>query len=396
MSKTNAPLHVPVGEYLEKVKTCSPATVFKEALFDYLDISSVDRDSKTITGATKTRGVEAPSRARQVVQAGDVLVSTVRPNLNAVAQVGDEYHNAVASTGFCVLRPKKGVLHSNYLLHWVKSPAFINDMVARATGANYPAVSDKTVKTSLIPLSSFEEQQRIADTLDAADALRRKDQELLGKYDELAQSIFHEMFGDPARNDRQWPSVKLGDVTSHVSSGSTPLGGERSYTTEGITFIRSQNVLMRRMKLTDVSFIQEEVHRKMSRTWVKKNDVLLNITGASIGRVAMFEGESDTANVNQHVCIIRSKVEHILPEFLMFVLAFESFQNLIIGSSAGGTREAFTFNQIRAFNIILPSLKLQAEFLTRLDLLRSQVTMHEKVRNSSAQMFDSLLARYFA
>jgi type I restriction enzyme S subunit len=214
MSKNNTPSYAPVGDYLEKIKTCSPAAVFKDSPFDYLDIGSVDRDTKTVTGSTKTKGVEAPSRARQVVHTGDVLVSTVRPNLNAVAQVGEEYHNAVASTGFCVLRPKAGVLHSNYLLHWTKSPAFINDMVARATGAHYPAVSDKIVKTALIPILSFDEQRRIAETLDTADALHRKDQELLRKYDALAQSIFHEMFGDLVTNTMGWPEQQFKECGS--------------------------------------------------------------------------------------------------------------------------------------------------------------------------------------
>src|SRR5699024_11648087 len=93
--------------------------------------------------------------------------------------------------------------------------------------------------------------------------------------------------------------------TSLVTSGSTPRGGRKSYLKEGIPLVRSQNVLWNRLCLEDVVFISEETHNNMKRSQLKNRDVLLNITGASIGRSVVYEGESYNANVNQHVCIIR-------------------------------------------------------------------------------------------
>jgi hypothetical protein len=112
-------------------------------------------------------------------------------------------------------------------------------------------------------------QQQIADTLDKADALRQKDQQLLQKYDGLAQSIFYDMFGDPVKNERGWKTMKLGMLSNHVSSGSTPLGGQKVYQASGTLFIRSQNVLMRKFDVSDAVFIPNETHNKMKRTWVK-------------------------------------------------------------------------------------------------------------------------------
>jgi type I restriction enzyme S subunit len=200
---------VPIGELTEPVKTWNPSRE-PDSEFEYIDLSAVDNSSKRVTGATPTVGSAAPSRARQLVAAGDVLVSTVRPNLNAVAVVPPGLDGATASTGFTVLRAGHD-LDGRYLFHWVQSPAFIGDMVRKATGASYPAVSDRIIRGSQIPTPPLPEQRRIAAILDHADALRAKRRQVLAHFDSLAQSIFREMFGDP---DESMESVDFGSVAN--------------------------------------------------------------------------------------------------------------------------------------------------------------------------------------
>jgi type I restriction enzyme, S subunit len=162
-------------------------------------------------------------------------------------------------------------------------------------------------------------------------------------------------------------TVALGKLTSLVSSGSTPLGGAKIYLDQGpVMLIRSQNVLMRELSLDDVAFITDDVAGKMQRTVVQPNDVLLNITGASIGRVSTFE-LSCQANVNQHVCIIRVIPELLSHRYLMHFLAQPSFQAHIDSSQHGGTRQALTFPQIRDFQIPLPPLTEQKRIAAILD-----------------------------
>ena len=102
-----------------------------------------------------------------------------------------------------------------------------------------------------------------------------------------------------------WPMVELGDKLSFVSSGATPKGGKETYLSEGVLFIRSQNILCGSHDFSDAAFISEETHNEMSRSQVKYGDVFLNITGASIGRSAWMDLDIP-ANVNQHVAILRS------------------------------------------------------------------------------------------
>ena len=176
---------IALGDLVEPAKTWNPSRSPADEVFDYIDLSAVDQDAKLITGAREISCGEAPSRARQLVARGDVLVSTVRPNLNGVARVPDQLDGATASTGFCVLRARESKFDGGYLFHWVKSPAFVADMVNKATGASYPAVSDRIIFDSRIPLPPLAEQRRIAEVLDRAEALRAKRRAALAQLDSL-------------------------------------------------------------------------------------------------------------------------------------------------------------------------------------------------------------------
>ncbi len=193
------------------------------ALFDYIDLSAVDQERKMITEARRVSCAEAPSRARQLIQRGDVLVSTVRPNLNGVARVTESFDGTTASTGFCVLRPHKSELDGSYLFHWVKSPIFVADMVKKATGASYPAVSDRIIFDSEISLPPLPEQRRIAEVLDKGEALRAKRRAALAELDSLTQSLFLDLFGDPVANPKGWPLHSFDETMRDETSKSQRL-----------------------------------------------------------------------------------------------------------------------------------------------------------------------------
>ena len=202
---------VEIGCVVEPVKKWNPKRE-GDGAFTYVDISSIDQHAKTVSELSSVDAIDAPSRARQLIASGDVLVSTVRPNLNAVAYVKPELDGATASTGYCVLRPRPSDLDGRYLFHWVRTVPFIEYLVQRATGASYPAVSDKIVRAAPIPLPPIEEQRRIAAVLDAAEALRAKRRQALAKLDSLTRSIFFDMFGDPKLKSKQLGFVPLGDL----------------------------------------------------------------------------------------------------------------------------------------------------------------------------------------
>lgn len=185
---------------------------------------------------------------------------------------------------------------------------------------------------------------------------------------------------DPSlpRIPSEWIWTNIASLETMVGSGSTPKGGKSNYVENGIPFIRSQNVLFNELDLSDVVYISEEIHSKMNRTHVKPNDVLLNITGASIGRASSVPTDFKNGNVNQHVCIIRTG-SWMNSDYLSFWLTSPYIQNFIYGIEVGGTKEGLNFEQVRTFPIPLPKIEEQniivkqiQSKLSELDLIKTQ------------------------
>lgn len=209
-----------LGDICEKKVDTIKATY--EGDIDYIDISSIDNRRKEITQTQSMPITDAPSRAKQLVFPGDILVSTIRPNLNAVALVTENSDNTlVASTGYCVLRCLPNV-DNKYVFYFCQSPNFIEKMVAQATGASYPAVTSAIVKECNIPLPPLEEQRRIATLLDKVSDLISKRQAQLDKLDLLVKARFVEMFGDLAAPECPHKKCKL--VETCVSSDDIKCG----------------------------------------------------------------------------------------------------------------------------------------------------------------------------
>jgi type I restriction enzyme S subunit len=153
---------------------------------------------------------------------------------------------------------------------------------------------------------------------------------------------------------KDWKIIVIGDYAKKVGSGKTPKGGEKVYQKAGRAFIRSQNVGWGHLKLNDLVYISEEIHSTFLGSEIQLNDVLLNITGASIGRSAIADQKIISGNVNQHVCIIRTFLTALHPQYLNYILLSKLGQSQIDSYQAGGNREGLNFSQIKSIKIPLP------------------------------------------
>ena len=176
----------------------------------------------------------------------------------------------------------------------------------------------------------------------------------------------------------EWEKCKLGTLTAKVGSGSTPKGGNAVYTSTGHCFVRSQNVGMGYLILDDVAHINDGIHQKHKATELKEDDVLLNITGASIGRTAIATKEIEGGNVNQHVCIIRANSK-VSPKFLCNYIQTKKIQNYIQSLQTGGSREGLNFEQIRSFPISLPNIAEQNKIAQLFDKLNERIATQNKI-----------------
>ena len=150
------------------------------------------------------------------------------------------------------------------------------------------------------------------------------------------------------------------------------------YKTEGHPFVRSQNVGLGHLLLDDIAYIDEDTHQRQKNTELQLDDVLLNITGASIGRSAIVTKEIVRGNVNQHVCIIRTK-DNLVSSFLCNFLLSNYGQKQIDSFQAGGNRQGLNFEQIKSIKIGLPSIEEQKKIAELLQLLEQRIVTQNKI-----------------
>ena len=190
-----------------------------------------------------------------------------------------------------------------------------------------------------------------------------------------------------------WEQRKLGNITVKIGSGKTPLGGKSAYVETGIPLIRSQNVNGDKVDFADIVYIDEATDELMANSRVYTNDVLLNITGASIGRSAVYEG-LESANVNQHVCIIRPTEGH-QPDFIQLNLSSDNGQKQIDASQAGGGREGLNFQEIGKMQFSFPSLNEQKAIGRYFNCLDHLITLHQRKREEMKTLKKYMLQKMF-
>lgn len=158
-----------------------------------------------------------------------------------------------------------------------------------------------------------------------------------------------------------WSPTRIGDITTKVGSGITPRGGDANYLEEGRPFVRSQNVGWGTLLLDDLVYIDDSTHQSFDATELREGDVLLNITGASIGRCAAANSRLAGGNVNQHVCIVRVAPNAHVPALICQYVLSAHGQRQIDSFQAGGNRQGLNFAQVRAIQLPLPHTKAEQE-----------------------------------
>jgi type I restriction enzyme, S subunit len=372
------PPEVPIRKLVVKCESWNPKTRTDQE-FDYIDLSSVDKDNKSIVTIDRYACGDAPSRARQLVETDDVLVSTVRPNLNGVAMANGVHHGMTASTGFCILRPNPKQLDARYLFNWVKTDTFVQRMIDVATGANYPAISDSKVKSSTIPLPPIAEQKRIAGILDAADALRTKRRQSLAELDTLLQSVFIDMFGDPVTN----PLVPIDEFCDLITDGThqTP-----TYADDGYKFLSSKDVKTGTICWDKIKYIPHELHEQLyKRLAPQRNDILLAKNGTT-GTAAIVDSD-EIFDIYVSLALLRPKATTV-SLFLLFAIntGYTKFQ--FDRSLKGVGVPNLHLKEIRKTLVPSASYKMQSRFAG----IAQNIINHKISYNNHLRDMDTLFA----
>ncbi|HCS4221443.1 TPA: restriction endonuclease subunit S [Klebsiella aerogenes] len=346
---------ISISKLIEKVEKINPNN--KEGSWKYIDIASVDRFQKKIvldSVSLITTG-SAPSRARQLVFADDIIISTVRPNLNTVAIVPKELDGAIASTGFCVLRPNKEIVDTKYLFHYIKSDDFVNKLVKLATGANYPAVSDKIIKEQQLKKISLCEQKNIAAILDKAEGIRQKREQATKLADDFLRTIFLEMFGDPVENPKGWQRMKFSEVGTLDRGKSKHRPRNAPELLGGIhPLIQTGDVANSGGYITEYFSTYSDIGLAQSKMW--KNGTLCITIAANIAKTGILTFDA---------CFPDSVVgfqpnQHVEVEFIQHWLGF--LQKQLEETAPEVAQKNINLAILRDLDVIVPDKALQMKF----------------------------------
>ena len=287
----------------------------------------------------------------------------------------------------------KSVLSVPYLYCFLNK--YVETLRKQSIGGVIKYIKLGNLTEAQIPLFSLEEQEKIVEILDKSKSIIDNRKQQLLQLDELVKARFVEMFGNPVLNNKRWKLEKLCDISSKIGSGATPKGGKESYKNEGISLIRSMNVHNGQFEYKELAHISDEQAERLDNVIVKENDVLLNITGASVARCCIVPLNVLPARVNQHVCIIRCK-ELVSPIFLNFLLIENNYQDLLWNiAGSGATREAITKHQVENLQIIMPPIELQNQFTTFVEQIDKSKVAVQKALDEAQTLFDSLMQEYF-
>jgi type I restriction enzyme S subunit len=332
---------------------------------------------------------------------GDILFSVRAPvgDLNLSNQVFG------IGRGLCAINVKPNVSR-NFI--WWSLHSAREQLRLVETGSTYAAVSAEDVGNIRIFNSSFTTQEKIANYLDKEssfiDRLITEKENLLTLLSEkrqvlISQGVTNGLNPEIKFNSldniwlrkipEHWEIKKVKHLTKKIGSGITPRGGAEVYIKEGIPLLRSQNIHNDGLRLEEVAFISEEIHNSMSNSKVEVGDVLLNITGGSIGRCYYFDGQFHEANVNQHVCIVRPN-EKVLTKYLYLFLISNLGQNQISAYQVGGGREGLNSEELKSFIIPLPPLKEQK---TIVDTLQEETDKIDKIKNATLRSIELIKER---
>ena len=273
----------------------------------------------------------------------------------------------------------------------------VKELYSKSHGSGMVHITKGAFLESLIPLPPLAEQGRIVAKIDELFAgIDAGVENLKSVKNQIAlyrQSVLKSAF------DKTFKNVPLVEITSKIGSGSTPKGGKENYQQSGIPIIRSMNVLMNNFTEKGLAFLNDAQAKALNNVILKKNDVLLNITGASIGRTCVLPEKYIGARVNQHVSIIRPKKE-IDSFFLSYFLSSPKIQAKITLENYGATRQALTKSALEAFQIPVPTLaeqeRIVAEIESRFERADALETAVDRALNDAEKLKQAVLKKAFS
>lgn len=300
----------------------------------------------------------------------DILIAWDGANAGTI---GFGLEGAIGST-IAKLQITKSDIDTNYLGKFLQSK--FDYLRERCTGATIPHISKQVLTSIKIPLPQLAEQQRIAKILDAADSLRKKTQKIIDSYDELAKSIFLDMFGDPIRNSKKWESREFGSLVVNYDSQRIPVKqSDRDKRQKLFPYYGATGI---------VDYIDDYIFDGTYLLIAEDGKNLINRKKP----IAWMVYEKFW--VNNHAHIVKEKHQLNL-RFLEYFLNNIDISNYVTGI------DQFKLNQnnLNRIPILLPPIQVQNTFSKKIELIEKQKELAKQSLKESEDLFNSLLQKAF-
>ncbi len=343
--------------------------------FIYLDIASIDNSSHRITRPKSYYGSNAPSRARQLVRANDVLFSTVRTYLENIAQVPEIYDGQIASTGFSVLRANELVL-SKYIFYYSLTQNFLEPLNELQRGTSYPAIRDGDVRVQIIPLAPLPEQDRIVSRIeelfsDLEAGVAALERVRLGlkryKASVLKAACEGKLLERGGELSEEWRWVKLKDF-AEMRLGKM-LDKEKNKG-EMRPYLRNINVRWFEFDLSDIQYMRV-LDNELDNISVRKGDLIV-CEGGEPGRAAVWN--SDTPMIIQKALHRVRLNKDVLPTYAVYCLSSDATNGRLEKYFTGSTIKHFTGESLRKYEFLLPPLEEQRRIVAEVERRLSVVS----------------------
>lgn len=355
------------------------------------------QDNKVDWNSVPFCKIEDNQKYKYLLCNGDLVFARTGATVGKSFLINENISNTVFASYLIRVRCNKKI-SSHYLSYFFRSPTYWSQITEFSAGIGQPNVNGSKLKKLNLPLASVYEQKNIVEKL---DLLLAQVDSTKARLEQIPQILkrFRKAVLNLETSKIAISKIRLKDITTKIGSGSTPTGGHNNYKSVGIPLVRSLNIHTHFIKHDDLAFIDSEQAKKLNSVTIHEKDVLLNITGASIGRVNITPQVFVGGRVNQHVAIIRCLQDKILPEYLHLYLASPHIQKWIHGENYGATRQALTKKMLEDLLITVPSVPEQAEIVRRVEQLFAYAdTIEKQVNNALARvnnLTQSILAKAF-
>lgn len=352
---------------------------------NWIKIGDAVEGSKYIV-STKERIIPEGLKKTRFVHKGDFLLSNSmsfgRPYILAI--------DGCIHDGWLVIHDANNRFDKSFLYYYLSSKNIYEEFKRLAVGGVVNNLNSELVRNVNVSIPPLSEQEHIVEELDLLSGVIEKKRQQLKELDNLAQSIFYDMFGDPVGNDKGWNIVKFADGCVEIGDG---LHGTPNYDVEGtIPFINGTNLIDGRIIVTDRTLFVNETEAMKYRVKMDTNTVLLSING-TLGKTAIYQDEN--VILGKSACFCRLKKEYFNVVFVERLMNTDYFKKFLEENSSKSTIKNVGLKTIRNYKIVVPSLFLQQEFAEKIEAIEKQKELVKQSLAEAETLFNSRMDYYF-